>query len=86
MVQVVQVVITIPLLVVVVLLLGEADVVFADLVENVFSGFEFADAFGMSFVFVGALFGTYAWLSNFVILKIGVFLKLLLTILLQQFV
>ena len=63
---IIGVVITIPLLVVVVLLLGEADVVFADLVENVFSGFEFADAFGMCFVFAGALFGAYAWLSNFV--------------------
>lgn len=63
---VIGVIVTIPLLIVVVLLLGEADVVFADLLENVFKDFEFVDAFGICFVFAGALFGAYAWLVNFV--------------------
>lgn len=59
------VVITIPLLVIVVLLLGQADIVFANMLDNVFYDFDFADAIGIGFVFIGALLGAYAWLACF---------------------
>ncbi len=63
---IVGMVITIPILAVVVVLLGGADAVFGNMLEEMFDEFNFADVIGVGFVFAGALFGAYAWMACFV--------------------
>lgn len=63
---IIGVVITVPLLAIVLALLSGADAVFGNMVKGIFEDFEFGDAIGIAFVFVGALLGFYAWITHFV--------------------
>lgn len=62
----VGIVISIPLMVVVLALLGDADAVFGKMLFDLFYDFDFGDVFGIAFVFALALLGSYAWIAHFV--------------------
>lgn len=70
---VVGIVITIPLMVVVLVLLGGADAVFGHMLETMFDDFDFSDVFAIAFVFAGALLGSYSWISHFINKPIAVY-------------
>jgi len=59
-------IITVPILTIVLILLSFADAVFGNMITSIIGDFEFGDIFGIGFVFVGALLGSYAWMTYFV--------------------
>lgn len=55
----------IPILAVVISLLGSADAVFDDMLENIFEDIDFGTVVGIIFMYIGAGLGSYAWVARF---------------------
>ena len=68
------VVIALPLLFIILLLLGSADAVFGNILENIFTfefDFDFSDhVFGIAFTFLFAFFAAYSIMSRFKLLLV----------------